>query len=1138
MAITQTGSVLTFNIATTNAGTASSTITVPADAEFVVVGWSGYDSVANSFSGGSLTFTKGGVDTTMTAGAVCDTDTGKYMAGLWYLALPDTGANKTLKWHWAGATSPDDGYILSVTFWKGVDTASPVRASVAAQAGGLPYTTASLTAVSGDLIIAWVGGATGAEGTINSWSNLSLLSQVARSGTGSGDGAWATGSPSGNTTVAASTATNFNDGGIVAISVKAAAAALAYSAFQGDAFQGDAFQVVSGAVSTGISLTPPTADLVLSETAPTILLSDHVSLTLAAVDLVFSPTAPALSFITGLLPAAVDLAFSSDVPALSYTTTLVPAAVDLAFSPTAPDLSFNTGTLPAAVDLAFSPTAPTVSLSAHVSLAPASVDLAFSSTAPTVAVVQWTPALLTGLVAWYKADVGVTTSAGNVTQVLDQSGNGYTLAPQGGNVPFNATGFRGLPAFAFVAANNARLETTTNAVAIGTGTLGSAFFAGRMNSATDGSGRAVSYTATGQTRDHDNTASAAWLCRNGSNNELLTYRSNGTIVDVTAISMDIDLHIGSIFDGVNVTEYIDNVTGSAVAASPSWGSPGTLAFGDEAVFGGGSTSWDGPIAEIVITNTALAAADRDRLNAYLLLHLPLQTGVYTPPRVDLSFSSVAPDVLLSNHVSLVPPAVDLVFSPTAPAAGINTGLIPAAVDLAFSPTAPDLATNTGLLPAAVDLVFSPTAPALSFNTGTLPAAVDLAFSPTAPALSFGVTIAPAAVDLAFSPTAPTTLLSDHVSLTLPAVDLIFSSDPPLVSSAAGYNPASVDLVFSPTAPVVLWTDNRVLTLPAVDLAFSPTAPALDLQFTPAAADLLFSPTVPAISLSDHVNAAPAAVDLTFSPTAPALSLQLTPATVDLVFSPTTPAISQTAHVNASPPTVDLAFTLDPPAVTSAAGFFPAAADLIFSPTAPVVLWTDNVSLTPAAVDIVFSPTAPTLSYTTTIAPAAADLIFSPTAPALDLQFTPAASDLAFSPTAPSLNLGISPASVDLAFSSTAPVLTELINLAPVTAQLVLSTEEPVVTSQAGVFPGAAQLAFSSTAPLVFISLVAPAAHLTITGSAPNIVNFDRFRLARKARGTTSQQDETGTGNKVHASGTTSHKGASGSSNKVRGVGRR
>lgn len=52
----------------------------------------------------------------------------------------------------------------------------------------------------------------------------------------------------------------------------------------------------------------------------------------------------------------------------------------------------------------------------------------------------WTPASLTGLAAWYKADAGVTDDgSGNVTAWNDQSGNGWHLSASGSARPKTGT---------------------------------------------------------------------------------------------------------------------------------------------------------------------------------------------------------------------------------------------------------------------------------------------------------------------------------------------------------------------------------------------------------------------------------------------------------------------------------------------------------------------------------------------------------------------------------------------------------------------------------------------------------------------------------------------------------------------------
>jgi hypothetical protein len=218
--IGQTGSALEYGITTANSGTVSSAITVPADAEIVIVGVSGYAPFVSYFSNGNMTFTKGGVNTTMVSVTNNgDSDTTAFMSAMFYLVSPDTGTNKILKWDWDGTSVSDTNSKISVIFFKGIDTSSPVRDTDGEQAANMPYTTPSLTAQSGDLIVAWVGAFAAAEGSVNSWGNLSLITQVARYV--EADGAWASNSSlSGNTSVSALTDTNLDDGGIVAVVIK------------------------------------------------------------------------------------------------------------------------------------------------------------------------------------------------------------------------------------------------------------------------------------------------------------------------------------------------------------------------------------------------------------------------------------------------------------------------------------------------------------------------------------------------------------------------------------------------------------------------------------------------------------------------------------------------------------------------------------------------------------------------------------------------------------------------------------------------------------------------------------------------------------------------------------------------------
>ena len=219
MAITQTGSTLRHgNNDGANTGTISS-ITVPSDAEKVLIGISAWSNIANGLT--TMTFTKGGVDTTMSkiAGDVGTS----WQGALFWLDDPDTGSGKQATWDWSGAGSlPDASYLFGITFWTGCDAG--LRDSDSQQSGSLPHNTPTLTAQSGDKIVCWAFAFCGSsEGTVDTWTNLSTLTQMLFQG--DADAAYGTGDPSGNVSVGYSAATNMDEGGVCAAVLTPTAAA-------------------------------------------------------------------------------------------------------------------------------------------------------------------------------------------------------------------------------------------------------------------------------------------------------------------------------------------------------------------------------------------------------------------------------------------------------------------------------------------------------------------------------------------------------------------------------------------------------------------------------------------------------------------------------------------------------------------------------------------------------------------------------------------------------------------------------------------------------------------------------------------------------------------------------------------------
>lgn len=155
-AVVRTGSVTTIQSAISPA---SQSVTVPEDAELVVVSVGGYENVTNVFSSGTVTL---GGQALSVADADGDASTADTMAVQFYRVNPLTGS-QSLVWTWVGEADPDAGAVLHVSFYKGLDTASPIRWSGATQNDD----SIAATAFPGDMVVA-VGAS---EDSAHTWTN-------------------------------------------------------------------------------------------------------------------------------------------------------------------------------------------------------------------------------------------------------------------------------------------------------------------------------------------------------------------------------------------------------------------------------------------------------------------------------------------------------------------------------------------------------------------------------------------------------------------------------------------------------------------------------------------------------------------------------------------------------------------------------------------------------------------------------------------------------------------------------------------------------------------------------------------------------------------------------------------------------
>jgi hypothetical protein len=127
--------------------------------------------------------------------------------------------------------------------------------------------------------------------------------------------------------------------------------------------------------------------------------------------------------------------------------------------------------------------------------------------------------------------------------------------------------------------------------------------------------RLSSFLGNGQSQDWNNLASVALLIRGAlpSTDISPVYDSAGQAT--ATISLATNYRLGVVIDGANVAIYVNNSVGGSGGSAPTltWGSPGRFYVGRSP---NANEHWDGPVSEIVLTNTALSSTDRDRLDNY------------------------------------------------------------------------------------------------------------------------------------------------------------------------------------------------------------------------------------------------------------------------------------------------------------------------------------------------------------------------------------------------------------------------------------------------------------------------------------------------------------------------------------------
>lgn len=233
------------------------------------------------------------------------------------------------------------------------------------------------------------------------------------------------------------------------------------------------------------------------------------------------------------------------------------------------------------------------------------------SSVPTPAPSNWTPAQLSGLKAWYKADAGVYNDAGitpatngqTVQQWNDQSGNGLNIlqASTSSRPTFLSTGMNGHQTLQFSAATVSSL--VNSAFPLGSGNIASVFIVVNVSVSTPTFARIISYGTAATQRDFLGAGSPI--------TDLFTF--DGSASAHNTIATAANLRVGTIWDGANMTVYVNNSGGTPAGYATSFTDNQQMSVGCAV---SGANPFDGNISEVVITLSAIGAADRNSLDSY------------------------------------------------------------------------------------------------------------------------------------------------------------------------------------------------------------------------------------------------------------------------------------------------------------------------------------------------------------------------------------------------------------------------------------------------------------------------------------------------------------------------------------------
>lgn len=209
MAVSRTGSIT--DIHTSN-NTGSQSVSVPADAELMVVGLAGAIDSGSIFGTASISI--GGAAASLILDAYGD---GVWESALFYRVSPATGS-QTFAWDFAGSGSVTYGAHILIAFYKGINTTTPIKANGGEASGDGSFTTGSLSATTGDMAVALCSKYGGFGDS--TWSGVTEISTDFNNNCYY---SWGEGTPSSNVTITATVTDGSNYGAVCGIVIAQAA---------------------------------------------------------------------------------------------------------------------------------------------------------------------------------------------------------------------------------------------------------------------------------------------------------------------------------------------------------------------------------------------------------------------------------------------------------------------------------------------------------------------------------------------------------------------------------------------------------------------------------------------------------------------------------------------------------------------------------------------------------------------------------------------------------------------------------------------------------------------------------------------------------------------------------------------------